>query len=163
MIRSAGPRDTEYIAACFAALATHLRATTGHPFASALPTDPAASIALAGSFVDSEDGFALIAESEGEPVGCLAARVGPASVGWWTREVGQIACCWVEPARRRGGVGRALVAEAEAELGRRGVDHVELAYLAGNAEAEAAWSRLGYEPHRVFALKPLDAGSRQGP
>jgi hypothetical protein len=52
-------------------------------------------------------------------------------------------------------LGRRLTTAAEAECQRRGVAYVELAYVADNTAGATAWNRLGYKPHRVFALKRL--------
>ncbi|MGH2839472.1 MAG: GNAT family N-acetyltransferase [Solirubrobacteraceae bacterium] len=119
-----------------------------------LPTGAQAAVPVARPFLTDADSFAFIAR-DAAPVGCLAARVGPASVGWSPQRVGHIVCCWVEPEARRLGAGARLTAAAEAEFRARGVALAELAFVAGNPEAEAVWRELGYEPHRVFSVKSL--------
>jgi len=99
--------------------------------------------------------IALVAFRGDQRLGCLTAQVAPASVGWSRLSVGQIVCCWVEPCARRQGIARELTDAAEGELRLRSVVYVELAYVVGNADAEGAWRRLGYTPHRVHSLKTL--------
>lgn len=153
MVRAATADDVRYIAHGLAELAEHLRCIDDNPFVAELPVGVEASAALAATFVSDAARFALVAEREGIAVGSLAALVGPASVGWSQLSVGHIVCCWVEPWARNRGIARELSLAAEDEFRRRKIEYVELAYLTANADAGAAWARLGYVPHRVFALK----------
>ena len=155
MIRRADGADVAYLARGLAAIAEHLRRVTDNPFVDELPTAPEAALSIARTFVEDPARFAFVASRDGDDVGCIAAQIAPASVGWSRLEVGRIVACWVEPQARRQSVGRRLTAAAEVECRGRGVAHVELAYVVDNAGAEAAWQALGYRPHRVFALKQL--------
>ncbi|MDQ3974232.1 MAG: GNAT family N-acetyltransferase [Actinomycetota bacterium] len=63
----------------------------------------------------------------------------------------------VDPAYRRAGVGRALVAELEARLDGRGAPQVNLLVFDDNADALAFWRRLGYGrgvPVRLLSKRP---------
>ena len=63
----------------------------------------------------------------------------------------------VAPERRRQGLGRRMVAEAEAWLATRGVPKVELMIRDTNSEVAAFYARLGYiqEP-RIVMTRRLD-------
>jgi len=156
IIELAGVEDIAYLAHGFAGVAAHLKRIADNPFVGELPTGITESgRSIAESFVRDPSKFAFVASYEDERVGCVTAQIAPASVGWSELSVGHIVCCWVEPHARRQSVGRRLTTAAEAECQRRGVAYVELAYVADNAGATAAWNRLGYKPHRVFAFKRL--------
>jgi ribosomal protein S18 acetylase RimI-like enzyme len=53
--------------------------------------------------------------------------------------------CYVEPARRRGGVGRAAIEALLAREREHGTALVEAGVLRDNAEALAFWEALGFE------------------
>jgi ribosomal protein S18 acetylase RimI-like enzyme len=58
----------------------------------------------------------------------------------------------VAPDRRRSGLGRALMAAAEAWLRQRGAPKLQLMVRAGNAEALAFYAALGLEPQPVVTM-----------
>ncbi len=100
--------------------------------------DPAASISRK---LDFGDGLFWLAARGGRVVGTAMA-------GWdghrgWLYSVG------VHPEARRGGVGAALVREAERALAARGCPKVNLQVLAGNEAAMGFWRRLGYAQDAV--------------
>jgi ribosomal protein S18 acetylase RimI-like enzyme len=74
--------------------------------------------------------------------------VGSLIVGWdgWRGAFYRLA---VHPNHRRAGLGRALVTEGEARLGRRGVRRISLFAVGSHEPALAFWEALGYQ---------LDAG-----
>jgi len=103
--------------------------------------DPARSVARKLAF---GDGLFWLAERGGRVVGSAMA-------GWdghrgWLYSVG------VHPEARRGGVGRALVAEAERTLLALGCPKVNLQVLAGNRAARRFWRRMGYGEDEVVSL-----------
>jgi ribosomal protein S18 acetylase RimI-like enzyme len=102
--------------------------------------------------------------------GCLIAEVAGVPVGFllWTIEVDEgfhlplaarVAGClsdlWVEPEARGRGLGRRLIAAAEAHLERHGVRHVTITAVARNAGAIALYERLGYRPCEVVLARSL--------
>jgi ribosomal protein S18 acetylase RimI-like enzyme len=66
---------------------------------------------------------------------------------WYRRDVidGYVDEFYVEPALRRGGVGRTLANAMLAEFRRRGVRRMELSVLPRNTRARAFWASLGFE------------------
>jgi len=103
--------------------------------------DPSRSVARKLAF---GDGLFWLAERGGRVVGSAMA-------GWdghrgWLYSVG------VHPEARRGGVGRALVAEAERALLALGCPKVNLQVLAGNRAARRFWRRMGYGEDEVVSL-----------
>jgi GNAT superfamily N-acetyltransferase len=94
---------------------------------------------------------AWIAEEDGAPIGYVLVFFRERGEETFRRrrrwcEIDQIA---VDPARRRHGIGRALVAAALAEATRRGIGDVELSSWAFNTDAHAMFRRLGFEPRVV--------------
>lgn len=68
---------------------------------------------------------------------------------------GYIAGIFVKPTARRGHVGRALVAAAEAWLRAQGLTTGELQVLCANTTALQFWESLGYEPIALNMRKTL--------
>jgi GNAT superfamily N-acetyltransferase len=94
---------------------------------------------------------AWIAEEDGVPIGYVLAFFRERGEETFRRrrrwcEIDQIA---VDPARRRHGIGRALVAAALAEATKRGMRDVELSSWAFNTDAHAMFRQLGFEPRVV--------------
>jgi ribosomal protein S18 acetylase RimI-like enzyme len=74
------------------------------------------------------------------------------------RDRGVVRNLWVRPDRRGEGIGRDLLARAEADLAADGLDAVVLESMADNDGARRFYRRAGYEPHRITFAKELDAG-----
>lgn len=142
-IRDATPADVDFIVDANAAMALE---TEGR----ALDRDVLVR-GVAGVFADPRRGFYLVAERDGAAVGCLLVtrewsdwRNGE---WWWIQSV------YVRPAARRGGVFRALHAEA----GRRARDAdgavgLRLYVENDNSPAQATYAALGMRDahYRVF-------------
>lgn len=105
--------------------------------------DPAANIDRKLAF---GDGLFWLAEDE------TGALVGTVMAGWdghrgWLYSLG------VAPSHRRRGIGRALIAHAEAELRRRGCPKINLQVLRANGGGAIPFYRaLGYAPDDVESL-----------
>jgi ribosomal protein S18 acetylase RimI-like enzyme len=69
----------------------------------------------------------------------------------------------VDPSARRRGVGRALVARAEAGLATRGCPKVNLQLLESNREVIAFYERLGFAMEPRVSMGKALAPSRRGP
>lgn len=112
--------------------------------------DPVEDIALCR---ESGHGEILVAEGDGGIV--ASVMVGHDGHRGWLYYLA------VAPERRRGGLGRRMVAEAEAWLGARGVPKVELMIRDTNSEVAAFYARLGYiqEP-RIVMSRRLDGKAR---
>ena len=92
----------------------------------------------------------LIAEDDGAVVGTVIA-------GWdgWRCHLYRLA---VLPSRRREGIGRALVAMAEARFTAAGGRRADAMVLDDNDEAQHAWAAFGYdrEDHWSRWVRPLE-------
>jgi ribosomal protein S18 acetylase RimI-like enzyme len=85
----------------------------------------------------------IVAESGGEPIGCvIGTRVAPS--------VGHVSGMYVRPEFRRRGTGRMLLAAIGGVFAERGIEHVLLDVEAGNPHALAFYEQLGF----------VDAGRR---
>lgn len=58
---------------------------------------------------------------------------------------------WVEPRRRREGIGSAIVSALLAFLGERRIEDLVLDYATGNRAAERFWVGLGFQPVLILA------------
>jgi ribosomal protein S18 acetylase RimI-like enzyme len=103
--------------------------------------DPRADIALARR---TEGSTVLIGWLDG----AIAASVMVGSDGHrgWVYYLG------VEPGLQRGGLGRAIMAAAEAWLLKQGVPKIQLMVRDENAAVQAFYRALGYEPQAVVVL-----------
>ena len=75
------------------------------------------------------------------------------------RPVGRITALVVDAAERGRGIGRALVAAAEAELTRAGCGLLEITSNARRVDAHAFYERLGYTRTSLRFMKPLSPQS----
>ena len=85
----------------------------------------------------------LVAEEDGELLGftaCGESRDDDAGPS-----VGEVRTLFVAPGRWRGGVGRALMAAALADLGERGHSHATVWSFAANARANGFYEAHGFE------------------
>jgi len=90
------------------------------------------------------DGLFWLAERDGRVVGTVMAG--------WDGHRGWIYSLGVHPEARRGGLGRALLAHAEAALAAQGCQKVNLQVVATNAAARAFWSAAGYAEDEVVSF-----------
>ena len=103
--------------------------------------DPRASIERK---LAQRDGLFWLAEEGGAIIG--TAMAGYDGHRGWLYSVG------VHPGVRRGGLARALVKHAEAELVARGCPKINLQVLTVNESAQAFWRAVGYVPDLVVSF-----------
>jgi ribosomal protein S18 acetylase RimI-like enzyme len=99
-----------------------------------------------------EDGVALLAEADGEPVGFVFCVLGDRG-----RKTAHVTDIYVRPGARNRGVGRALLAELVEPAREAGLGHVSLEVLVHNTDARRLYERLGFAPVDVFMVAPLGA------
>jgi ribosomal protein S18 acetylase RimI-like enzyme len=106
------------------------------------------------AIVGRRDHLTLVAEADGVRVGFLLFLDSlPDEV---TGEAqGFIAYMAVEPERRAGGIGAALLAHAEDEARRRGLPYMAMMVTEENAAARALYERAGYRTERRLLCKAL--------
>lgn len=157
IMRTATIEDLEFIAQCFTDISLFIKSKASDIYIDGLPNSIDDSIInIASGYIQKDDAIALISEIEGRPIACLLGKVEmtsfpPSGVG----KVGNIAICWVSQEFRNQNIGSQLVQEAEYWFASRGVNIVELSYMAGNSLAENVWVKLGFKPFRIFAYKDL--------
>ena len=96
-------------------------------------------------------GAFLVAEVAGEPVGVLMGS-NDGRRGWINRLA-------IAPQHRAQGIGRALVAEAEAVMRAGGLPQANLLVFTDNREAQAFWERLGYTASAPVTLRSKRLGA----
>lgn len=97
--------------------------------------------------MDKRTGLVLVAPDDaGDLRGYLVGGLGQRGPTFAVRDVGMIFDLAVRPADRRLGVGRALVAAAQASFRARGLQHMQVNFAPDNPEAAAFWPSLGYRP-----------------
>jgi ribosomal protein S18 acetylase RimI-like enzyme len=90
------------------------------------------------------DGLFWLASDEGQVVGTVMA--GYDGHRGWLYSLG------VHPSKREHGVGRGLLAHAEAELSRRGCPKVNVQVLESSAGAHEFWRAAGYQQDPVSSF-----------
>lgn len=85
-------------------------------------------------------------------VGVLGGHVVAAVMAGYEGHRGWINYLAVEPGLRRGGLGRAMMAEAERRLGELGCPKVNLQIRRGNTDVAAFYARLGYVEDAVISM-----------
>lgn len=110
--------------------------------------------------VGGRDGFVLVAERGGAPVGFLVGIVealdeGDGHIVEAERRFGYVTDIFVAPGARAAGLGAALMTEAERRFRAAGLRSMAVTYLANNRPAERLYRRVGFEPYEVTLRKPL--------
>ena len=102
-------------------------------------------------WAESRGGAIIVADLAGAPVGFVCCGVGGAGSEDLTEyaSVGKITDIVVAEAQRGRGVGAALIRAAEEQIKQAGALRVEIAALAGNPGAQAAYQARGYRPAYV--------------
>jgi GNAT superfamily N-acetyltransferase len=93
-----------------------------------------------------DDGFVLLAEDDGRPVGFCLGWVAKNPPIYRVSEVGFVSEIAVTSTHQRRGVGRALIEAATDWFVRRGLKEFQLSTAVWNDEAHAFWKALGGEP-----------------
>jgi len=105
--------------------------------------------AVQGGARDSE---VLIAERDGQPVGCLHVLE---TTDFFGRSHAHVSVLATTAEAEGSGVGRALLEYAEAWAARRGHGLITLNVFAANARARRFYERAGWAPEIVKYAKPL--------
>ena len=156
-MRTATREDLDFISQCIIDISLFLKSKASDIYIDGLPTSiDDNTMSFTSEYIQKDDAIALISETEGKPVGCLLGRIETTSFpASGLGKVGHISICWVSQKFRNQNIGSQLVREAEDWFEAKGVNAVELSYMAKNALAGKIWGRLGYEPFRIFAHKIL--------
>lgn len=110
--------------------------------------------------VQRRGGFTLVAVVDGQSAGFLLACVmadddGSVYLLEPFRKVGEISDVYVDPAFRRLGLTRAMIAEAERRFRSMGLRRMEIRFLEANEPAERTYRDAGFAPHERIFIKPL--------
>jgi ribosomal protein S18 acetylase RimI-like enzyme len=97
-----------------------------------------------------EGKIALVAEDEGEPVGCAYGEL-------FDNRVAHLNLVYVIPERRREGVAKLLVSEFAARARKEAAEHVTLDVDTTNEIGRTAWQRLGFTDWAQRMSTPLDS------
>jgi GNAT superfamily N-acetyltransferase len=107
------------------------------------------------SRLDADRTRVLVAEAEQRLVGYAVATISEYPPIYTETEYGFIQEIVVHQGRRRRGIGRRLVAAAEAWLDGRGIRRIELKVDVLNEASRAFWQAVGYERNTESLLKKL--------
>ena len=99
---------------------------------------------------------ALVAEEEGRIVGFLYATIEKDLPIYLHDEFALVREWWVEPAFRRRGVGKSLIARAAAELARVGIQQLRIRTATGDNEVRALLHRCGFRAGACELVKELN-------
>jgi ribosomal protein S18 acetylase RimI-like enzyme len=100
------------------------------------------------SFLAFNRGLSFVAEIDGRLAGALLAS--------FDGRRGYLHHLAVDPARRRAGVGRALVARSLAALGACGARRCHIFVMADNIEGQRFWERVGWFRRNDLAVMSKD-------
>jgi len=156
-IRIAAPRDLAAVVELRLAL---LREHPEHPIYGRLRADvEARARVLFASQLRSPTEAIFLAEQDGEAVGVLRCVESVGSPLMEPARYAYVSSAFVRPESRRHGVLRALLGAAERWARARGLEQMRLHNVAGSADAEAAWSALGFGVVEQVRLRDLSAES----
>jgi GNAT superfamily N-acetyltransferase len=158
-VRSASVRDLEAVLQLRLSL---LREHPDHPIYGRLRPDVSARAReLYTTQLRSTLECIFLAELDGDVVGILRCVESIGSPLLEPARYAYVSSVYVSPSARRQGVLRALLRAAERWSAARGLDQMRLHNVAGSADAEGAWSALGFEiveQVRVRHLPPASIG-----
>jgi ribosomal protein S18 acetylase RimI-like enzyme len=102
-----------------------------------------------------DGGATLVAEAQGRVIGylSLAFKAGEAFVHPDKRRHGHVQDIAVHADQRGRGIAQLLLAEAERITREAGLSGLALGMLVGNATAERAYARFGFQPHTIEMIK----------
>ena len=103
--------------------------------------------------ISSDAGLVMVAEENDQLGGYVLGSQGQRAPVYAIRAIGMIYDLVVHPAKRRRGIGRALVEQAHSAFLASGIDDIQVNYDPSNAEAAAFWQTLGYETLLVEAYR----------
>ena len=156
-IREATPRDLAAVVALRLAL---LREHPDHPVYGRLRRDVAdRARELFAAQLRSPNEVIFLAEEGEQAIGVLRCVESVGSPLMEPARYAYVSSVFVRPEVRRRGVLRALLAAAERWARARGLGQMRLHNVAGSANAEAAWSALGFAVVEQVRLRDLSAES----
>lgn len=148
IIRPAHASDLDRLACLLQALQDHMEASNSHLWRMKPQARSNLKGQLAGRLA-AGDSCALVAEHhQAGVVGAIFGRI-IVNNRYTPSRAGQVDQVFVRADHRRAGVGRQLVAGLCHFFATEGVEDISLRYIAGNAEADAFWSALGFSPRIV--------------
>jgi ribosomal protein S18 acetylase RimI-like enzyme len=152
-VREATTRDLDAVVALRLAL---LREHPTHPIYGRLKQDVSERAReLYRTQLRSPTESIFLAERGGEVVGILRCVESIGSPLLDPARYTYISSVYVRPEHRRCGVLRSLLAAAERWSAARGIDQMRLHNVSGSADAEGAWSALGFEVVEQVRVRDL--------
>lgn len=112
--------------------------------------------------VAAEDGIVVVAEAEGHLIGLGVGDVTKPS-SWSDERALYVTNVYIDPAYRRRGIGRAVVAELVAFAAKRELERLVLRVFTPNHEALDFWTKLGFEPRLIQLTARTDQLKHQTP
>lgn len=141
-VREATPRDLDAVVELRMAL---LLEHPDHPIYGRLRSDVVERArGLFGAQLRSATEVIFLAEHDGAPIGVLRCVESVGSPLLEPARYAYVSSTYVRPEFRRHGVLRALLRAADRWARARGLDQMRLHNVAGSADAEGAWSALGF-------------------
>lgn len=106
-------------------------------------------------YLDADEGFLVIADRDGEPIGyaMIALRPGPDDTYAFPGTFAEVVTLVVGAGARGGGIGGCLLDASDTELARRGITDQVIAVMAGNDAAQRLHERRGFVPGEIILFR----------
>jgi GNAT superfamily N-acetyltransferase len=98
----------------------------------------------------------LVAEQDGEPIGCGFARIDAAQARYKHARQAYLGLMYVEPRQRGRGVNQRILDELLAWCRAHGITELRLEVYTGNASAVRAYEKAGFSAHLLEMRLALD-------
>lgn len=155
-IRTAFPADRPAVVGLIRELNAHEAGIAGDRLTTRAAAEAYYAALLAR--IAQQDGRLLVADAQGRVVGALGLVVqdDPPFVRADLRRHAYVTDLVVEDGFRSQGIGRLLLAEAEALARVKGLKRLVIGVLAGNDEAARLYGRAGFKPYASALVKSLE-------
>ena len=157
-MRIAEEKDINYVAETFVGIVNFMKSSNSDIYIENLPSEVNdETLNLVASYISDEDSVVFIEEINDKKLGCIIGSIVETSMPiTGLGKVGSVIVCWVEPKQRESGLAKDLLKNLENWFRVKGINNLEVSYMAQNELAGLAWSKLGFTPFRVFSHKTLN-------
>ncbi|OGG93640.1 MAG: hypothetical protein A2527_10985 [Candidatus Lambdaproteobacteria bacterium RIFOXYD2_FULL_50_16] len=158
MVKNAGPEDRNLLFEGLIRTIQELKIDLDDPYLDFIPEAAERDCReRVKEFFAKPDHQLLIAWSGDQPAGLAAGWAEKPFVPFSKiRRIARLELCWVYPKFRQKGAASLLANAFEAWAKTKGIEWIELSYMAGNQVAHFVWESNGFGPYRIIARKKIE-------